>query len=109
LSRVFFVRFCSGILKLAARDEAMVEWLTWVWEVADGNVGTLRGARGSARDYIYYICHCFVFFPIEFCSTLVVFYIGFECGGAEVVSAMRFKIVRIVPLSVYRLMCLRIH
>jgi hypothetical protein len=89
---------------LAARDHTIV---VDVGLVVGGRErpDAQAGARGCARPVFFSIFAI----PESVFSTFGVIRIGFECLCAEALIVTRFKIIRIAPLSVYRLLCLRIH
>jgi hypothetical protein len=94
--------------ELAARDHIIVGFFVDLGLVGGGRErpDAQTCARECAELAFFFLIQCC---SGECCSTLVVIRIGVECVGAETVSVTRFKIKGIAPLSVYRLLCLRIR
>jgi hypothetical protein len=75
---------------------------------ADGDVRTLGGARcGAPPSGEEAFCKRCVFFACR--CTVTGTFVDFEVDGAIVVGGMKFKSPEAAPLSVYRLVSLRIH
>jgi hypothetical protein len=75
---------------------------------ADRDVRTLGGARcGAPPSGEEVFCKRCVFLVCR--STLTGTFVEFEVGGAIDVGGREFKSPEVAPLSVYRLVSLRIH